>query len=153
MLLSNQHGVNKVFEWSDNNAFEINTKFRSPSDSHKVPIVIHNERNQTGIFIQILGCNDRPTAILERPHWICLQKDKTKNLFSFCLLGRMHKFFFCFLLLWLWVLYSIVGQPLEKLYESAYHNNILRLANNVFNSEYKLLLSKWRSTLLYTSQS
>ena len=42
-----QQAVNQVVEWTDSNALEINTKkteeivFGSPSDSHKVPIVIH----------------------------------------------------------------------------------------------------------------
>ncbi len=43
---------------------------------------------------------------------------------------------------------KIVGQHLEKLYESGYHNNIQRLANNIvsdpnhaLNNEYKLLPS------------
>lgn len=52
-LLSNTHqpglhqsGVNKMVEWGDNDALEINTKkteaivFGSPSDSHKVPNII-----------------------------------------------------------------------------------------------------------------
>ncbi len=46
---------------------------------------------------------------------------------------------------------KIVGQRLEKMYESAYQDNMLRLANNivsepnhVLNGEYKLLPSKQR---------
>lgn len=52
--------MNKVVEWGYNNALEINTKkmveivFDSPFHSFKVPFVFHNEKNQAGIFIQIL---------------------------------------------------------------------------------------------------
>ncbi len=45
----------------------------------------------------------------------------------------------------------IVDQPLEKLYDSAYYNNLLRLANNivsdpnhVLHNEFELLPSNWR---------
>ena len=33
-------------------------------------------------LIQILGSHDWPSAILRRPHWICLQKETKQNLFS-----------------------------------------------------------------------
>jgi hypothetical protein len=46
---------------------------------------------------------------------------------------------------------KIVGHPLQTIYETAYHKNMLRLANNivsnsshVLNREYKLLPSKCR---------
>jgi len=46
---------------------------------------------------------------------------------------------------------KIVGQPLEKLYDSAYHNNLLRLANiiasnpmHILDREFELLPSKRR---------
>lgn len=56
-----QNGVNKMVALSNNNSLEINTKemevvvFSSPSDYHKVPIVIHNGKIKQVFSYKYLG--------------------------------------------------------------------------------------------------
>lgn len=52
----------------------------------------------------------------------------------------------------IWICSKIVDQPFERLYQSTYHNNICRLANNIISdpnhvliSEYELLPSNRRN--------
>ena len=175
-----------MVECSDSNALQINTKkteeivFGSPSDSHKVPIVIHNEKIQQVFSYKYLGVMiDHLLSWKDHIEFVC---KKTKQRIYF--LRRLRSFgaskqilllFFtsvimsvlqyCYttwykslsttlkskLLHQMKICSKIVGQPLEKFYESAYHNNILRLANtivsdpnHVLNSEYELLPSNRR---------
>lgn len=176
-----QHGVNKVIEWSDNNALVINTKkteeivFGSPSDSYKSPIVIQNEKIKQVSSYKYLGVMiDHLLSWKDHIESVC-KKTKQRIYFlrrlrSFGASGQILLLFFTSVIMsvlqycnttWykclstalkskllhqMKICSKIVGQPLEKLYESAYHNNILRLANNivsdpnhVLNSEYELL--------------
>lgn len=82
-----QSGVNKVVEWSDNKALEINTNTTEesvsgpPPDSHQVPIVVHNEKIKQVSLNKYLGVTDGLFSWDDRVEFF-LQKDKTKDLFS-----------------------------------------------------------------------
>ncbi len=43
----------------------------------------------------------------------------------------------------------IVGQPLEKLYDSAYYKNVLRLANNTVSDPNHVLQNEFELLLCY----
>ena len=69
-LLSNSNcpeihhqGVHKMVEWSDLNALKINAKkteeivFGSPSESHRTPILIHNETISSFFYLAVSSYN------------------------------------------------------------------------------------------------
>ena len=134
-----QNPVNKVAEWSVNNALEINTKktqktvFGSPSDSHKVSIVSRNEKlsRYLNTWLSCLTISYHGNITLN----LSAKRQIIDFIFSIALglLDRVDKLLFCFLL----VIISIL-----EYYITTWYNHSTKC-----KSAQRLQANLWRNSM------